>query len=468
MILDGLESRCQTFVPVAGDTLRSGPTHGTPGSEPTDPSRSMAPAERAFDALSPDRRRVVITGIGPITASGIGIDALAMGLRSARSPIGSLTLFDTSPFRSTMAAEVADFDAVAFMEPKRAGRIDRFVQFALAGARLALDDAGIDPITLEPARTAIQMGSAMGGLSHAETQLRRFLEEGARGIDPRLATTTFAGAASCHIAIEYGVVGPNSTNAMSCAAGTMALGEAARLIRESSVDVAIAGGVDVPLAPVCYGAFASIRAMSTRNDAPEESCRPFDKDRDGFVMGEGACVFILEAESRAAERGAKWYAEIAGYGTNIDAHNMAAPRPDGSLAAACMVAAIESARLTAEDVDHVNAHGSSTLLNDATESLAIRSALGAHTDDVPVTGTKPYHGHAMGASGAIEAAILCLAIRDGWIPPTLNLHEPGEGCDLDYVTGSGREHEVRVALSNSFGFGGINAVLLLAGPNALP
>lgn len=411
--------------------------------------------------LSPDRRRVVITGIGPITAAGIGVDALAASLRACRSPVADVTLFDTAPFRSSMAAEVADFDPLDFLDRKQAKRTDRFVQFALCGSKLALADAGLDPASVEPNRTGVQMGSAMGGLSYAETQLRRFLEGGSRGIDPRIATTTFAGAASCYVAIENGFTGPNSTNAMSCAAGTMSIGEAARLIRDGVVDTAIAGGIDAPLAPVCYGAFASIRAMSTRNDAPEESCRPFDRDRDGFVMGEGACVFVLEEAGAAAARGATAYAEIGGYGTNIDAFHMAAPKPDGSLAAACMTAAIEGAGLRPEDVDHVNAHGSSTALNDSTESLAIRSALGSHADHVAVTGTKPYHGHALGASGAIEVGIACLTIRDRWVPPTLNLENPGEGCDLDYVTGDGRDMKVDVVLSNSFGFGGINAVLLL-------
>jgi 3-oxoacyl-[acyl-carrier-protein] synthase II len=392
------------------------------------------------------------------------VEALSASLRAARSPVATVTAFDPAPFRSTMAAEVSDFDPVALLGAKPARRLDRFVQFAMSSARLALEDASIDGHDLESTRTAVQMGSAMGGLSHAEAELRRFLEGSARGIDPRLATTTFAGAASCHVAIEYGFVGPNSTNAMSCAAGAMAIGEAARLIREGAVDVAIAGGVDAPLAPVCYGAFASIRAMSTRNDQPEQACRPFDKDRDGFVMGEGACSLVLEEASHAAARGARVYAEVAGYGTNIDAYHMAAPRPDASQAARCIAMAIESAGLAPADIDHVNAHGSSTSLNDVSESLAVRSALGAHADRVSVTGTKPYHGHALGASGAIEIGITCLAIRDGWIPPTLNLEEPAEGCDLDYVTGSGRDGAVRAALSNSFGFGGINAVLLLTAP----
>ncbi|MEX2465616.1 MAG: beta-ketoacyl-[acyl-carrier-protein] synthase family protein [Gemmatimonadota bacterium] len=410
-------------------------------------------------------RRVVVTGLGPITASGTGVEGLRKGLRAARSPIRTAETFDAEPFRSRMAAEIPDFDPSAYIDPKQVKRLDRFVQLTLSAARLAVDDASLGPDDVRGERTAVLMGSAMGGIAHAERQLRAFMTDGARAIDPRIATTTFAGAASCHIAIEYGVTGPNATNAMSCAAGTMAIGEAARIIRSGDVDVAFAGGVDAPLAPVCYGAFASMRAMSKRNDDPERSCRPFDRDRDGFVMGEGACILVLEEAEHARARGARIYAEVRGYASNNDAYHMAAPLPDGSRAAACMAAAVTSGGLGPGDIDHVNAHGSSTPLNDPIESRAVRSALGDRADRVSVTATKPYHGHALGASGAIEAGIGCLSILDGWVPPVLNLEHPDEGCDLDYVTGSGgRDQKVRALLSNSFGFGGINAVLLLTEP----
>ena len=436
--------------------------------------------------MSTKRRRVVVTGIGPVTAIGCGVDALRGGLRAGRSPVDRVTRFDPTPFRSHMAAEVLDFDPTRYIDAKIARRTDRFVQLALAASVLAITDAGLEaaddagleaaedgrtrgvpPNRLDPLRTAVQLGSAMGGIAHAETQLRSFLERGARSLDLRLATTTFPGAASCQVAIHLGISGPNSTNAMSCAAGTMAIGEGARLVREGTVDVALTGGADAPLAPVCYGAFAALRAMSQRNDAPGQSCRPFDEDRDGFVMGEGACVLVLEERERALGRGARIYAEVAGYGTNNDAHHMAAPRPDGSMAAAAISAALGQAGLDPGQVDHVNAHGSSTSLNDRTESLAVRIALGARADDVTVTGTKPFHGHALGASGAIETAIACLSIADGWIPPTLNLSMPGEGCDLDYATGRGVDRAVGIALTNSFGFGGINAVLALGASEAL-
>lgn len=413
------------------------------------------------------RRSVVITGIGPLSACGVGVEGLVAGLRARRSPVADVTLFDSSPFRSHMAAEIVGFDPTAYLDAKQARRVDRFVQFSLIATKLAVLDSRLDTTSLDPGRVAVQMGSAMGGLAYAETQLRAFISGEAGHIDPRLATTTFAGAASCFVAIEYGFTGPNTTNAMSCAAGTIAVGEAARLIREGVVDVAIAGGVDAPLAPVCYGAFATMRAMSTRNEDPHHACRPFDQDRDGFVMGEGACAFVLEEASSARARGAHIYAELRGYGINNDAYHMSAPRPDGSRAAECIRAAITSAGLTTTDVDHVNAHASSTPLNDGTESKAIRTALGAHADSVPVTGTKPYHGHALGASGALEIAISSLSLEHGWIPPTLNLEHPGEGCDLDYVTGQGRDVRLRGVVSNSFGFGGINAVVLLTSPSEL-
>ena len=407
-------------------------------------------------------RRVVITGLGPITASGIGTERFWEGLRSAVSPVGPVTRFDASPFRTTIAAEANDFEPTAYMERAQARRMDRYSQFAIAATRLAVDDAGLDPASVEPGRAAVQMGSALGGLAHAQDEMANYLQAGVRAVDPRVAISTFCGAASCQTAIEFGFTGPNSTNAMSCASGTIAVGDAFRLIRDGEVDVAVAGGVEAPLAPLSYGAFAIIRAMSTRNDDPGRACRPFDRARDGFVMGEGACILVLEEASRAEARGARVYAEVRGYGTTNDAHHMTAPRPDGSQAAAAMRRALETGGIRPEEVDYVNAHASSTPLNDATETLAIRTVLGERADRIPVSGTKPYYGHALGASGAIEVAVTCLAMHRGWVPPTLNLEERGEGCDLDYVPCEGRDHAIRTAVTNSFGFGGINASLALS------
>jgi len=407
------------------------------------------------------RPRVAITGIGPITAAGIGVDGLWEGLRRQRSPIRRITRFDPNVWKPQLAAEADDFDPVKYMDTRTARHLDRFTQFSVASARMALDDAKLAAASLDRDRVAVLMGSALGGLSYSEAQMREFLATGPRGVDPRIALTTFCGAASCIVAIEFGFAGPNSTNAMSCASGTVSIGEAWRMVRDDLADVALAGGVEAPLAPLCFGAFAMIRAMSTRNSDPELACRPFDKDRDGFVMGEGACTLVLERWDLAVERGARIYAEIIGYGTTNDAYHMAAPLPDGSQAARAMRLALRSAGIQPTDVDFISPHGSSTPLNDSTESIAIKQVFGEHAYRIPISGSKPYHAHALGASGAIEAGIACLSIDRGWIPPTLNFDAGDAACDLDYVRGCGRDYSPTTVLSNSFGFGGINACLVM-------
>jgi 3-oxoacyl-[acyl-carrier-protein] synthase II len=410
------------------------------------------------------RHRVAITGIGPITAVGIGADALWDGLRRERSPVRRITRFDSSPWRSHIAAEIDDFTPTAYLDSKDARRLDRFGQFSIAATRLALDDARLAPSSLDGDRVAVQMGTALGGVAHAELQTINLATGGIRAVDPRIALTTFGGAASCLVAIAFGFTGPNSTNAMSCASGTVAIGDAWRLIADGHADVAVAGGIEAPLAPLCFGAFALIRAMSTRNDDPGSACRPFDRMRDGFIMGEGAAVLVLERWDHAVARGARIYAELAGYGNTNDAHHMTAPRPDGSQAARAMQIALGHADIDPGQVDFVSPHGSSTPLNDATESMALKTVLGERAHEVPVSGTKPYHAHALGASGAIEAAICCLSMERGWIAPTLNFESADEDCDLDYVPEHGREYRPRVCLSNSFGFGGINAAIVMRSP----
>ena len=407
------------------------------------------------------RPRVAVTGIGPITATGIGVEGLWDGLRRQKSPIRRITRFDAGIWKSQIAAEVDEFDPARYMDPRTARRLDRFTQFSVASARIALDDANLDPDSIEKERVAVQMGSALGGVGYSETQMIEFMKAGPRAVDPRIALTTFCGAASCTVAIEFGFTGPNNTNAMSCASGTVSIGEAWRLIRDDLADVALAGGVEAPLAPLCFGAFAMIRAMSTRNDCPELACRPFDRARDGFVMGEGACTLVLERWDHAVRRGARIYAEIIGYGTTNDAYHMAAPLPDGTQAARAMRLALRSAGIQPEDVDFISPHGSSTPLNDSTETSAIKQVFGEHAYRIPVSGSKPYHAHALGASGAIEAGIACLSMQRGWIPPTLNFDEGDDSCDLDYVRGCGRDYKPVTVLSNSFGFGGINACLVM-------
>ena len=407
-----------------------------------------------------DRRRVVITGIGAITPIGIGRDGLWSGLQAGTSAVTTLTRFDPSPFRSHNAAEVRNWSATDHLEARRAKRLDRFGQFSVVAARMAAADSQLDLGAEDGNRIGAYMGTALAGVGYAEEQLGVFLRDGLRAVDATLALAVFGGASSCNIAIELGVSGPNATNAMSCASGAIAIGEAFRQVRDGYADVMIAGGAEAPLAPLCFGAFALIRAMSTRNDDPARASRPFDRDRDGFVMGEGTAVLVLETLERARARGAPIYAEIAGYGTTNDAYHMTAPRPDGSQAARCISLALTDAGLAPHEIGYVNAHGSATPLNDPTESMAIKLALGAHALRIPVSGTKGYYGHALGASGAIEAAICALAIQREWLPPTVNHEVAGEACDLEYIVGKGRTARVEHVLSNSFGFGGINASLV--------
>ncbi|MGH7560852.1 MAG: beta-ketoacyl-ACP synthase II [Gemmatimonadales bacterium] len=412
----------------------------------------------------PDRR-VVITGIGPITPIGVGMEDFWNGLVAGRSAVRRLSRFDPAPFRSHVAAEVDGFDPGDWMDPKRARRLDRCSQFTLAAGRLALTDGGIELERENPDRVGAMMGTALGGVALAEQEHGKYLEGGPRAVEPSLALTVFVGASSCNLAIELGITGPNITNGMSCASGAIAIGEAYRAIRRNDADIMLAGGAEAPLSPLCYGAFAIIRAMSTRNDDPATASRPFDRGRDGFVMGEGAAVLVLEERERALARGARPYAEIVGYGLTNDAHHMSAPRPDGSQAARAMRLALDGGAVPGDAIDYVNAHGSSTPLNDPTETLAIRNVLGRHADDVWVSGTKGYYGHALGASGAFEAAICALAARRGWLPPSVNLFEPDPACDLPYVRGKGLAREPGYLLSNSFGFGGINAALIFKNPN---
>ncbi len=408
-----------------------------------------------------ERRRVVVTGIGAITPIGLTRSGLWEGLLSRKSAVRSITRFDPSIFRSQNAAEVNDYIPTDHLDQKRAKRLDRFAQFSVVTARMALEDAEIDLTREDRDRVGSTMGTALGGIAYAEGQLANFLQGGLRAVDATLALAVFGGASSCNIAIEMGVNGPNSTNAMSCASGTVAIGESFRLIRDGYADVMITGGAEAPLAPLCFGAFALIRSMSTRNDDPQTASRPFDKDRDGFVMGEGSAVLILEELSRAKARGARIYAEILGYGTSNDAYHMTAPRPDGSQAARCMRLALDDAHVSPHEIDYINTHGSSTPLNDSTETLAIKNVFGDHANTLALSGTKGYYGHALGASGAIEAAICSLALQNEWLPPTLNLAVADEACDLNFLPGEGLKARVEHVLSNSFGFGGINASLVM-------
>ena len=406
------------------------------------------------------KRRVVVTGLGAVTPIGHGSRGLYDGLRREQSAVDRLTRFDPEPFSCRIAAEVRDFDAAAYLEPKRLRRLDRYSQFAVACARMALDDARLDPT--EEGRDAMGcfVGSALGGAAFAEDQHKVFMTQGIQRVKPALALSVFCGAASCNIAIEFDLRGPSSANSDSCSSGAIAIGEAFRTVRDGYAEIMLAGGVEAPLTPLIFGAFAIIRAMSTRNDDPARACRPFDRSRDGFVMSEGAALLVLEELAHARRRGAAIYGEVLGYGTSNDAHHMTAPLPSGAQAARAMRCALDEAGIPGEAIGYVNAHASSTPLNDAIETLAMKQVLGAHAYRTPVSGTKAMHGHALGATGAIEAAICMLAFRHAYLPPTINLVDPDPECDLDYIAGHGREQAVEYILSNSFGFGGINASLV--------
>ncbi|HEV2474565.1 MAG TPA: beta-ketoacyl-ACP synthase II [Chthonomonadales bacterium] len=408
-------------------------------------------------------RRVVVTGIGAITPIGIGAGGLWQGVLRGQSAVRRISRFNPEPFATQIAAEVTDFKPEDYFEGRALKRLDRCSQFAVAASRLALEDGRLDLRgDYLPDRVAVCIGSALGGAAFAEEQHERYVRGGVRSVNPALALQMFVGAGSCNVSIDLGVTGYLSSNADSCASGTIAIGNGCSVIQRGEADMALAGGAEAPLAPLCFGAFALIRAMSAQNDRPETACRPFDRLRDGFVMGEGAAVLALEELQHARRRKARIYAEIAGFACTSDAHHMTAPRPGSGPAAECVRRALQSAGASASEVDYINAHGSSTPLNDAAETVAIKLALGEDAArSVPISGTKPLYGHSLGASGAIEAAICCLAIRNSLIPGTLNYCNADPECDLDYVPGAARSADLQLVISNSFGFGGINSVLAL-------
>ena len=414
-----------------------------------------------------DRRRVWVTGIGVITPIGTGLEAFRAGLRTGRSPVRRIDRFDPSQFRSQVAAQVDDFDPLAWMPPKTARQLDRFSQFGLVAGRLALDDAGMTPGAdgaAAPERIGIYLGSALGGIAYAEEQHTRYLERGIRQVAPNLALAVFGGAAPANLGIALNVRGPILSTANSCASGAVALGEALGDLREGRVDAAIAGGCEIPLSPLAFGAFDIIRALSAgHNDEPGRAARPFDASRDGFVMGEGAALLVLEVAEVAERRGAVPYAELRGYGATSDAYHMVQPRADGRESARAATIALADGGVQAAEIDYVNAHASSTPLGDIAEARAIALALGDRAGTVPVSGTKALYGHPLGASGAIEAAICALAIRDGWAPASVNLVEPDSeiAAILPGLLREGRDGDYRRVLSTSFGFGGLNAALVL-------
>ncbi|MDQ3707054.1 MAG: beta-ketoacyl-ACP synthase II [Chloroflexota bacterium] len=410
-------------------------------------------------------KRVVITGIGAITPLGQGRQGLWKGVLAGKSAVKRLDRFDPAPYRSQVAAQIDDFDPLDHLDAQRARRLDRYSQFALAAAQQAVLDSGLCLSASEAEQSGVFLGSALGGLSFAEEQHDAFVQHGLRAVNNILALTVFGSASSCNVAMEMGFNGPNQTNANSCASGTVAIGEAFNLLRLGRARIMLAGGVEAPLAPLTFGAFDLIRAISSNsNDTPSAASRPFDARRDGFVMSEGSAVLVLEEYEHARARGATIYAELLGYATTTDAYHMTAPRPDGAQAVRAMREALADAHLRPEEIDYISAHGSATPLNDKTETGAIKQVFGEHAHDIPISGTKSMHGHALGASGAFELAITCLAMTHEYLPPTINLQHADPECDLDYLPDGGRNARVSAVLSNSFGFGGINACLVLGRP----
>ncbi|MGB0333817.1 MAG: beta-ketoacyl-ACP synthase II [Opitutales bacterium] len=408
-----------------------------------------------------ERKRVVITGIGTVTSYGDGVETFWDNLLAGKSGIARVQSFDVTDYASQVGAECLEFDAATYMDPKEARRNDRYTQFAVAGARLALKDADLDPATLEADRFGVLIGSGIGGMMTIQTQSRRLFEMGPRKVSPFMIPSLIANIASGVVAIEVGARGPNYGIVSACASGTHSIGEAYQMIRDGEAEVMLAGGSEAAITELGYAGFCSMKAMSTSyNDAPETASRPFDKGRDGFIMGEGTGVLVMETLEHAQARGATIYCEIGGYSATCDAYHITSPDPEGKALGAAMTNVIKEAGITPQDVSYINAHGTSTPYNDKFETAAIKKALGDAAYELAVSSTKGMTGHLLGAAGGIESAVCALAIRDDKIPPTINYNDPDPDCDLDYVPNKMRDAEVNVAVCNNLGFGGHNATLL--------
>ena len=408
------------------------------------------------------RKRVVVTGLGAISPLGLNVEDTWSALLERKSGVAPITNFDASENKTKFAAEVKGFDAVALFGRREARRMDRYVQFALAASLQAVEDAGLIVTDENKDRIGVLIGTGIGGVMTLLEQADVMRERGASRVSPFLIPMMLADSGPGQVAIKLGVRGPNMSVVTACATGSNALGEAAEIIRRGSADVMIAGGGEASVFKLAMAGMNSIGALSTRNDAPEKASRPFDKNRDGFVMGEGAGVLILEELEFAKARGANILAELSGYGTSDDAYHISAPAEGGEGAALCMQLALENAGLTVDDIAYINAHGTSTKLNDKGETAAIKTVFGERAYQVPVSSTKSMTGHMLGASGALEALICTKALQESIIPPTINYETPDPECDLDYVPNEPRKAKIQHALSNSFGFGGHNATLIIS------
>jgi 3-oxoacyl-[acyl-carrier-protein] synthase II len=405
-------------------------------------------------------RRVVVTGIGLVSSLGIGTDANWAALCAGCSGVGTITKFDASQFATQIAGEVKGFDPLAFIEKKDIKKMDVFIQYAIAASQFAMDDARLD-ITAELApRVGVFIASGIGGFTTIEREHKALLEGGPRKISPFFIPSAIINLAAGQVSIRFGAKGPNSATCTACSASAHAIGDAFEIIRRGAAEVMIAGGSEAAITPMGIGGFGALRALSTRNSAPEKASRPFDRDRDGFIVGEGAGVLILEEYEGAKTRGARIYAELVGYGMSADAYHITAPSEDGDGAFRVMAAAVKSAGVTPAEVDYINAHGTSTPQGDQLETLAIKRCFGDQARKLSVSSTKSMTGHLLGAAGGLEAGITVLAVYHQLAPPTINLDHPDENCDLDYVPHRSRPLAIDYALSNSFGFGGTNAALL--------
>lgn len=408
------------------------------------------------------KRRVVITGMGAVTALGQQLDSLWSSLMEGKSGVSEIQSFDTSEYSTRIAACIHDFNPEDYMDRKEARKMDRFVQFAVAASQMAVEDSGISLDDSNRERAGVIVGSGIGGLSTWEDQFKTLLDRGPKRVSPFFIPMMISNMASGRISMMLGAKGPNSNVVTACATGTQSIGESLRLIQHDHADVMICGGSEATITPTGMAGFCAMRAMSTRNDEPKKASRPFDQDRDGFIMGEGAGLIILEELEHAKRRGAHIYAEVIGYGMSADAHHMTDPSPKGEGSARCMDLALKDSGISAADVDYINAHGTSTPVGDQAETDAIKTIFGEEdAHKVAVSSTKSMTGHLLGAAGGVEAIISALAIQNSMLPPTINLDNPSPDCDLDYVPNEARSSDVNVAMSNSFGFGGHNATIVL-------
>lgn len=405
-------------------------------------------------------RRVVVTGLGAVTPVGNDVETMWASLLAGKSGVGPITLFDASQFKTKFACEVKNFDPVPIISKKDARRMDRFTQFAVVVAKQALDDSGLQVTEANAPRIGVMIGTGIGGINTIVSQVIEMLQKGPDRVSPFLVPMMLPDTASGQVAIQFGLKGPNLCVVSACATGSNAIGEAAEWIRRNACDVVLAGGTEAGIIPIAAAGFNNMTAISTRNDAPEKASRPFDKDRDGFVMAEGAAVLVLEELEHALARGAKILAEVIGYGLSADAYHITAPEDTGAGAARAMQMALAQAGLRPDQIDYINAHGTSTLLNDKSETMAIKRVFGEAAYTIPISSIKSMTGHLLGAAGAVEGVVAVKVITEGIIPPTTNYETPDPDCDLDYVPNTPRRKIVNTVMSNSFGFGGHNAVVI--------